>query len=291
MNADTAQIAALKQPRLGAIDEERARRFFLKYRWNNRLKICPRCAGKEVVKIRRDRLLCSDCRYEFSDFTGTCLGLLRVGFSEWLGLIKLFERDFSARQVAKELGLSYPTVLKGFNIIRKAILSQDPDFQPIQDEKKVNAPAIGGRPRDQESVGPLNHGWIFGIQERPGQVRVEMVFNLNADVLAGLGMRKVGRSNIVYTNRYQDYDSLMFCAPGPLAANHSQPIFLKRTIIHEQQGFRGYAKKKLTRFRGISPENFYLFLKELEFRYNQRKNGESFTILATYLTKPVAELL
>ena len=155
----------------------------------------------------------------------------------------------------------------------------------------MNAPAFGGRPGDQESVGPLNHGWIFGIEERSGQVRVELVFNLNADVLSGLGMRKVGRSNIVYTNRYQDYDSLMFCAPGPLAANHSQPSFLKRTIIHGQQGFRGYAKKRLTRFRGISPENFYLFLKELEFRYNQRKNGESFTILATYLTKPVAELL
>ena|GEM_PF-1546681 len=159
------------------------------------------------------------------------------------------------------------------NIIRKAILSQAPDFQPIQGGKKVNAPAFGGRPGDQESVGPLNHGWIFGIEERSGQVRVELVFNLNADVLSGLGMRKVGRSNIVYTNRYQDYDSLVFGAPGPLAAKHSQPSFLKRTIIHEQQGFRGYARKKLIKFRGISPENFFLFLKELEFRYNQRKNG------------------
>ena len=64
-----------------------------------------------------------------------------------------------------------------------------------------------------------------------------------------------------------------------------------RPIIHDQQGFRGCARKKLARFRGISPENFFLFLKELEFRYNQRKNGESFTILATYLTEPVAELL
>jgi hypothetical protein len=40
-----------------------------------------------------------------------------------------------------------------------------------------------------------------------------------------------------------------------------------------------------------SSEAAVLFLKEMEFRYNQRKNGESFTILATYLTKPVADLL
>ncbi|MGA9822890.1 MAG: transposase [Desulfobaccales bacterium] len=290
MRADTALISELQKPLLGDIDEERARRFFLKYRWRQGLKNCPRCAGEEVQKIRRNRLLCSDCRYEFSDFTGTCLGLLRVGLRQWLRLIMTFERDFSARQAAQKLGLSYPTVLKGFNIIRKAILSQDQDFQPIQGGMKAQAPALGGRPGDQEGVDPLNPEWIFGIRERSGQVRVGPVFNLNADVLSGLRIRSLGRTNIVYTNGYQDYDSLMFCAPGPLDGNQSLPILLKRTIIHEQQGFRGYAKKRLTRFRGISPENFFLFLKELEFRYN-RKNGESFTTLATYLSRPVADLL
>jgi transposase len=290
MRGDTALIAGFKKPRLDDIDEERARRFFLKYRWEKGLKNCPRCAGKGVVEIRRDRLLCPKCRYEFSNFTGTWLALLQVGVREWLGLIKLFEGDFSAREAAQELGLSYPTVLKGFNIIRKAILSQDPDFPPTQGGKKVKPPAFGGRPRDQEGVGPLNQGGIFGIRERAGQVRVEVVSNLNAEVFSGLGMRKVGRSDIVYTSRYQDYDSLMFCAPEPLAGIHSQPTFLKRSIIHEQQGFRGYAKKRLPRFRGISPENLFLFLKELEFRYNHRNNAESFTIIATCLTRPVAEL-
>ncbi len=48
---------------------------------------------------------------------------------------------------------------------------------------------------------------------------------------------------------------------------------------------------KLARFRGISPENFYKILKELEFRYNHRKKGECFITLTTYLTRPVADLL
>jgi transposase len=291
MRADNALIAALKKPILSEVDEEKARRLFLRYRWKRDLKICPRCAGRMVVQIRRNRLLCSDCRYEFGDFTGTCLGLLRVGFRQWLWLIKLFERDFSARQAARELGLSYPTVLKGFNIIRKAILCHDPDFQALPGGMKVNRPACGGQAGDQESLAPPDREWVFGIREKSGQVKVGLVPNLNADVLSGLRVRKVGRSNIVYTNGYQDYDNLIFCGPGPLAANHSQPCPLKRTIIHEQQGFRGYAKKRLTRFRGISPENFFLFLKELEFRYNLGKNGEFFITLATYLTKPVADLL
>ncbi len=291
MRADNALIAALKKPLLSEVDEEKARRLFLRYRWKRDLKICPRCAGRMVVQIRRNRLLCSDCRYEFGDFTGTCLGLLRVGFRQWLWLIKLFERDFSARQAARELGLSYPTVLKGFNIIRRAILCQDPDFQALPDGMKVNRPACGGPAGDQESLPPPDREWIFGIREKSGQAKVGLVPNLSADVLSGLRVRKLGRSNIAYTNGYHDYDNLIFCAPGPLDANHSQPCPLKRTIIHEQQGFRGYAKKRLPRFRGISPENFFLFLKELEFRYNLRKNGEFFVTLATYLTKPVADLL
>ncbi|MGA9820937.1 MAG: hypothetical protein WBQ36_05030, partial [Desulfobaccales bacterium] len=43
-------------------------------------------------------------------------------------------------------------------------------------------------------------------------------------------------------------------------------------------GVQAYAQKRLTRFRGISPENFCIFLQELEFRYNYRNNCKSFTI-------------
>jgi len=38
--------------------------------------------------------------YEFSDFTGTYLSLLRIEFREWLWLLKLFDLEVSARKAA-----------------------------------------------------------------------------------------------------------------------------------------------------------------------------------------------
>lgn len=36
------------------------------------------------------------------------------------------------------------------------------------------------------------------------------------------------------------------------------------------EGFWGFAKSRLTRFRGMSKHTFYLHLKECEFRFNHR---------------------
>ena len=42
----------------------------------------------------------------------------------WLHLIKLFELEVNARKASIQLGLSYTTTLKGFNILRKVILRE-----------------------------------------------------------------------------------------------------------------------------------------------------------------------
>jgi len=40
--------------------------------------------------------------------------------------------------------------------------------------------------------------------------------------------------------------------------------------INGIEGFWGYAKSRLVRFRGIPKSHFYLHLKECEFRFNYR---------------------
>ena len=39
---------------------------------------------------------------------------------------------------------------------------------------------------------------------------------------------------------------------------------------------RGYAKHRLSKFKGIKKENFLLHLKECEFRYNNSKDTKTF---------------
>jgi transposase len=275
--AEAGNIPAPPFPERG---EEEARAFFRQYRWKDGRQSCPRCGGQRVEKVRRNRLLCPRCRYEFGDFTGTYLGLLHVGCMKWYGLIRLFDLEFSARRAAAVLGLSYPTVLKGFQIIRQAIAAQDRDF-----------PVLGKQPGAGPAPGSPFRGLVFGIREKGGRVRVEALPDFPAAALAHLQGRPLGRSHIAYTRSHPGYDSLFFCAPGPGEAGPGGPRAPRKVCLGEEQGFRAYAQERLLKYRGVTPEKFPLYLKELEFRYNHRDHPQTFALLAAYVTRPVAHLL
>jgi transposase len=270
--------------------EEKAKRFFLRRRWKNGRKTCPHCEHVGAVRVRRQRLLCPGCRYEFGDFTGTYLSLLRIEFREWLWLLKLFDLEVSARKAARQLGLSYPTVLKGFQVIRQAIAAQDRDFPLLKGEVEADEAYFGGRRKGKRGRGAAGKVPVFGILERAGKVRVEVVPNVQAETLLSLAVKKVRRGSIVYTDKYQSYDSLMCCGFRHLKVDHSQYFASGKVYINGLEGFWSYAKERLIKFHGVSKEKFPFYLKEMEFRYNHRKENDLFDILAKYLTNPVANL-
>jgi transposase len=274
------QVGKLKVPRFTRLGEAEARAFFLKCRWRGRGESCPRCGAKEVERVRRNRLLCHHCRYEFGDFTGTYLGLLHVCCRDWYVLVWLFDLEFPARQAAAVMGLSYPTVLKGFHIIRQAIAAQDRDF-PVPGKPW----GAGAAPGAQANV------MVLGIREQEGRVRVEAVPNLTAAALLRLKAHRLGRSHIACATSYQGYDCLFFCAPGPGRAGKNGPRSPRKVYLGEQQGFRAYARQRLVRYHGVSGERFPFYMKELEFRYNHRGNARRSAIIGCYLTRPVAHLL
>jgi len=81
-------------------------------------------------------------------------------------------------------------------------------------------------------------------------------------------------SNINETEFYSDYwgayDGLVdFGAKAHYRVKHSKNEFAKgRNHINGIENFCGYAKHRLSKFRGIKKEYFILHLKETEFRYN-----------------------
>ena len=49
--------------------------------------------------------------------------------------------------------------------------------------------------------------------------------------------------------------------------------------VYINKGFWSYAKERLLKFHGVSRENFVYYLKELEFRYNNRENLDEMVYL------------
>src|SRR3972149_1831419 len=106
------------------IYEVKSFRYFKNLCWKNYRFFCIRCKSKKIYRLKEKRYRCGRCGYTFSDFTGRWIGRLKIRSSEWLWIIKFFELEISARKASQQISLSYPTVLKAFTLIRKAIVAE-----------------------------------------------------------------------------------------------------------------------------------------------------------------------
>jgi transposase len=262
--------------------EESVRRFLAKACWKNDVRFCIRCKTKKVYRVRRGRYRCSRCDYEFSDFAGRWIRKVKLPPREWLWLIKLFELEISARGASQQLEVSYPTVHKAYHLIRRSIAAHSGNGELLL-EGGVEAEETGSDDRSRGScVENLKPGYpVFGILESKGSVKVEPLQDLRAEVVLNLAVKSVRRGSIVYTDRWGSYDALMFCDDKHFT-DHGRRFGRGDVAMNGTEGFLNYAKEKMDKFHGISKEKFPFYLKEMEFRYNHRREP-IFNTLVGYL--------
>ena len=202
---------------------------------------------------------------------------------QWLSLIKLFELEVSVRKMALQLNVSYRAVYGTVTTIRLAILSQAEDAQALMDgEIELDEAYFGGRRKGNRGRGTAGKVPVFGILERDGLVHVTVVPDVTAATLLTLTVKKVRRGSVVYTDKFRSYDSLMFCGYRHLKVDHGKYFSSGKVYINGLEGFWSWAKERFIKHHGVSKKYFPLYLKELEFRYNNRTN-DIFDQVANYL--------
>ena len=100
---------------------------------------------------------------------------------------------------------------------------------------------------------------------------MEVVKDVSAESILRSAIKKVKRGSIIYTDGFRSYDGLVMYGFRHERIDHSKRFANGRVYINGIEGFWGYAKERLLRFHGVSRENFVYYLKELEFRYNNRE--------------------
>jgi len=261
--------------------EEAARRYLLGFCWDNYQRHCPRCRGRRLSRLPDRRWRCRRCRYPFHDFTGRWINQGRLTCTQWLRLLRLFAQERPVPEMAATLGLAYNTTYKAVTTVRQAITArwtdpkeQSPGFAWPRPE--LSSPGESRGRAEGGSTSP-----VFGVREEGGRVRVRLLPSIRDRILHYLEVKKVRKGTLMYTDRFAEFDSLLCCSRARLDAEGGKP---PRTGVYldTDSGFWRYARAKLTRHRGITPERFPLYLKELEFRYNHR-NEDLFPTLARYL--------
>jgi transposase len=130
---------------------------------------------------------------------------------------------------------------------------------------------FGGRRKRNRCRGAAGKVPVFGILERGGKVKVEVVGDVNGDTLLELAIRKIKRGCLIYTDRFRSYNGFVSYGFKHRRIDHGKKFANGKVYNNGIEGFLSFAKERLMKYHWGDPMKFPHYLKELEFRYNYRE--------------------
>ena len=137
---------------------------------------CFFCGEYGLYKLKDKRLKCRSCRLLYS------LQKLKKD----LQILYFFYLELSARKAAKEIEISYNSVLNRFMFYRRMICDHlGKEFSRLYGELEMDESYFGGKCKGKRGRGAFNKAIVFGILERNGKVYTRVVPNVSAETLMG----------------------------------------------------------------------------------------------------------
>ncbi len=142
----------------------------------------------------------------------------------------------------------------------------------LSGEIELDETYFGGKRKGQRGRGAAGKSVVFGLLERDGRVYTRVVSNVSAPTLLEIIRRKCRKGSVYYTDSFRSYNSLHLYGKH-YRLSHARRFVHRGVHINGIEGFWSFAKHKLYNYRGVSQSNFPLYLKEMEWRFNHRKEN------------------
>ena len=192
----------------------------------------------------------------------------RISQTKQQRLIELFISGSTARTAAALVGVHRNTAAYYFQRLRQLICQAVEDETPFFGEIEVDESYFGGRRKGKRGRGAAGKVPVFGILKRGGRVYTKVIPDTRSATLMHIMEQKIVPDSIVYTDSLQSYNVLDVSDFHHVRVNHSYLFAEGRSHINGIENFWNQAKRHLRKFNGIPREQFGLFLKECEWRFN-----------------------
>lgn len=237
---------------------------------------CPKCSLKKIYIIRRGKLRCASCKYEWIP-NRLPLNLSR---NEWRDLLKWFLHGLSAQAISCETGIHRQRILRALKIVREAMRKDIPDV--FSGTVEIDETYIGGQWKNKRNKykkiqAKRGRGTfktpVFGILCRGGKVWAEVVENVEAKTLMPLIDKRVKQGSVVCSDTWRSYTGIAARGYVHRLVEHSKGEYTDKqgNHINGLEGFWGYLKRKLASKGGIRKDKLPLYLAEYVWRFNHRK--------------------
>ena len=264
---------------------------------------CPRCNSRRISLVSDGRFLCRRCHYLFSLTTNTYLDFSRLSFDQWYELLYWFVYEFTANKTAKEVKLNQRLIHRCFSVIRKAICDYEKTemgklFSGVieADETYVGPKFKNRRKKNRDHYRKINavkrgrgskslQQPILGLYQRNGTVYLKFIKDAGKKTLQEIIKGRIVLQSEVYTDTWKSYKGLNEKGYFHETIDHGQEEYVKirkdkksnhkekqtrKIHINGIEGFWGYLKERLLKHHGLSKDNLIYYVKEIEFRFNNR---------------------
>lgn len=186
-------------------------------------------------------------------------------------LLEFFVLEVTARSAADLLGIQPNTAALFYHKIRQVIAAQL-ELQAEEifgGEIELDESYFGGARKGKRGRGAAGKVVVFGLLKRGGKVYTKIIQDTKTNTLMPIIRNKIAPDSIVYTDSYHSYNALDVSEFHHFRINHSTHFAEEKTNhINGIENFWNQAKRVLRKYNGIPKQNFHLFLKECEFRFN-----------------------
>jgi len=196
-------------------------------------------------------------------------------------ILMCFCVDITAGKTALLLGYNRHTAERYFTLFRERILEyQHQALMPFAGEIELDESYFGARRvRGKRGRGAAGKTPVFGVLKRGGQVFLTVVRSCSKEELMPIIQGRILENATVYTDGWGAYDGLILNGYDHYRVFHSRDEFARgKCHVNGIESFWSYAKRRLAKFNGIASARFVLYLKECEFRFNN-KGQDLFDIL------------
>jgi len=261
----------------------------LEWLWRNRFSDdgehaeCPKCERtRKFHKVReRPAWDCDTCGYHLHPTAGTIFHKSSTSLHLWFYAMHLMTSTrcgISAKQLERELGVTYKTAWRMANLIRTDLMAQDDD-EPLTGSVEADETAYGGRPKagmtrgmtmpEAQTFAKKRKVGVVAMVERGGKVRAYVQPREGAlDTVS----RHVDPQATVYTDEWAGYRNLHSTHPTHLTIRHGDRVYaLGDTHTQTIEGFFGNVKNGIAgNYHGVSAKWLQSYFNEYVWRYNHR---------------------
>ena len=248
---------------------------------------CPKCDRERRFHRVKDRPSydCDTCGHHIHPTAGTIFHKSSTSLHLWFYAMYVMASTrcgISAKQLERELGVTYKTAWRMFNLIRNDLMAQD--GEPLSGEVELDETFVGGKPRQSDRNRRAKMGWnaqtdywnrnalVFGAVERKGKVKASVIPTSRASVLEPMTRQYVLPESLIYTDEWTAYDRLGKAGYTHRRIRHSARVYVEGdTHTQTIDGFFGLVKNAIRGVHhGVSHKWLQGYLNEYVWRWNRR---------------------